>query len=71
MYLRKLHVKNVKLLHDVEVGFVGPDDKPRMWTVFVGENRLCKTTLLQAIACSGVWRGPWHPLGTRHGGLLA
>lgn len=59
MYLRHLKVRNVKLLHDVEVNFVGPNGRPRMWTVFVGENRLCKTTLLQTIAAaaSGVDRG--------------
>jgi hypothetical protein len=52
MYLRHLHVKNVKLLRDVEIDFVGAGDRPRMWTVFVGENRLCKTTLLQTIAAA-------------------
>jgi hypothetical protein len=52
MYLRHLQVRNVKLLRDVEVDFVGADDRPRMWTVFVGENRLCKTTLLQTIAAA-------------------
>jgi hypothetical protein len=59
MYLRHLEVRNVKLLRDVKVDFVGADDRPRMWTVFVGENRLCKTTLLQTIAAaaSGQDRG--------------
>lgn len=59
MYLRHHSVRNVKLLRDVEVDFVGADGRPRMWTVFVGENRLCKTTLLQTIAAaaSGVDRG--------------
>lgn len=59
MYLRHLHVSNVKLLRDVDISFVGADDRPRMWTVFVGENRLCKTTLLQTIAAAacGVDRG--------------
>lgn len=52
MYLRHLHVRNVKLLRDVEIDLVGPDGRPRMWTVFVGENRLCKTTLLQTIAAA-------------------
>jgi hypothetical protein len=50
MYLRKLHVQNVKLLRDVKLDFVDAHENPRMWTVFVGENRLCKTTLLQTIA---------------------
>lgn len=59
MYVRHLHVQNVKLLRDVKVDFVGADGRPRMWTVFVGENRLCKTTLLQTIAAaaSGPDRG--------------
>lgn len=59
MYVRHLRVRNVKLLRDVEIDFVAGDGSPRMWTVFVGENRLCKTTLLQTIAAaaSGVDRG--------------
>jgi hypothetical protein len=52
MYVRNLRVSNVKLLRDVKIDFVGPDGLPRMWTVFVGENRLCKTTLLQTIAAA-------------------
>lgn len=52
MYVRHLHVRNVKLLRDVAIDFIGADGRPRMWTVFVGENRLCKTTLLQAIAAA-------------------
>lgn len=59
MYVRHLEVRNVKLLRDVKVDFVGAEGRPRMWTVFVGENRLCKTTLLQTIAAaaSGQDRG--------------
>jgi hypothetical protein len=59
MYVRRHSVRSVKLLRDVVVDFVGANDQPRMWTVFVGENRLCKTTLLQTIAAaaSGVDRG--------------
>jgi len=56
MYLRHLRVQNVKLLRDVEIDFVGADGKPRMWTVFVGENRSCKTTLLQTIAAAASGR---------------
>ena len=52
MYVRHHHVQNVKLLRDVKIDFVDVNDRPRMWTVFVGENRLCKTTLLQTIAAS-------------------
>ncbi len=50
MYLSKLHIKNVKLLRDVKIDFTGKDGRPRPFTVFVGENGLCKTSLLQAIA---------------------
>lgn len=59
MYLRRLHVNNVKLLRDVKIDFTKGDGEPRMWTVLVGENRLCKTTLLQTIAAAaaGVDRG--------------
>ncbi|HEX4421962.1 MAG TPA: AAA family ATPase [Kofleriaceae bacterium] len=56
MYLRRLRVQNVKLLRDVPISFVGADGKPRMWTVFVGENRSCKTTLLQTIAAAASGR---------------
>jgi hypothetical protein len=49
MYLKSIRIKNVKLLRDVEVPF-GRDSAPRPWTVLVGENGLCKTTILQAIA---------------------
>ncbi len=52
MYLRHLQVQNVKLLRDVKLDFVGADGRPRMWTVFVGENRSCKTTLLQTITAA-------------------
>lgn len=49
MYIKTLWTKNVKLLHDVDISFMH-EGKPRMWTVLVGENGLCKTTLLQCIA---------------------
>lgn len=56
MYLRHLRVQNVKLLRDVDIDFVDAHGNPRMWTVFVGENRLCKTTLLQTIAVAASGR---------------
>jgi hypothetical protein len=57
MYIRELTLKNVKLLRDVTLSFLR-DGQPRMWTVLLGENGLCKTTLLQALAlaASGVDR---------------
>ena len=50
MYLRSLTLQNLKLLRDVAISFTRADGEVRPWTVFVGENGLCKTTLLQAIA---------------------
>jgi hypothetical protein len=65
MYLRHLRVQNVKLLRDVQIDFTRPDGQPRMWTVFVGENRLCKTTLLQTIAAAAAGRDQAVHLTTR------
>jgi hypothetical protein len=49
MYLRSLSLRNLKLLRKVDISFLrGGEVRP--WTVFVGENGLCKTALLQAIA---------------------
>ncbi len=56
MYIRDLIVKNVKLLSDAHLPFVRNNDDVRMWTVLVGENGLCKTTLLQAIAAAASGR---------------
>jgi DNA repair exonuclease SbcCD ATPase subunit len=50
MYIRKIRVRNLKLLRDVEIDFVREGGSPRPFTMLVGENGLCKTTLLQAIA---------------------
>ena len=50
MYLRSLTLQNLKLLRDVAISFTRPDGEIRPWTVFVGENGLCKTAVLQAIA---------------------
>src|SRR5438270_13567553 len=57
MYIRELVVKDVKLLRDVTLPFLR-NGEPRMWTVLLGANGFCKTTLLQAIAlaASGVDR---------------
>jgi hypothetical protein len=49
MYIRNLQIKNLKLLRDVNIPFTRGDEI-RHWTVLVGENGLCKTTILQAIA---------------------
>jgi predicted ATPase len=49
MYIRTLKLRNVKLFRDLTVDFLRAG-KPRMWTVVLGENGTCKTTLLQALA---------------------
>jgi hypothetical protein len=49
VYIEKIKIENVKLIRDQTISFLR-DDKPRMWTVIVGENGTCKTTILQAIA---------------------
>jgi len=50
MYLRHLHIRNLKLLKDFSLSFTNEDGKPRMWTVIIGENGTGKTSILQAIA---------------------
>jgi hypothetical protein len=50
MYIKELRVRNLKLLRDAVVPFTRADGTARQWTVFVGENGLCKTSLLQAVA---------------------
>jgi len=49
VHIRSLAIKNCKLMKSFEVDFMR-GSVPRPWTVFVGENGLCKTTILQAIA---------------------
>jgi predicted ATPase len=60
MYIEHLHVKNVRLLAEQEFSFLNADGSPRMWTVILGENGFCKSTLLQAVALAAM--GP--KLGT-------
>lgn len=53
MPLRRLHIENVRSLHDVEIDFsagVSGDDSWRHWTVLLGENGTGKTTLLRCAA---------------------
>lgn len=49
MYVRKLRIDGLKLLRDFELDFTR-DGEPRMWTVLVGRNGLCKTAILRALA---------------------
>lgn len=50
MRIRELTLRNVKLLADQTFSFVRPDGSIRNWTALLGDNGLCKTTVLQAIA---------------------
>lgn len=54
MYLSNLELKNIKLLKDGELSFLRMDGKPRMWTVVIGENGMCKTALLQCIGAAAM-----------------
>lgn len=49
MYLTNIHIKNLKLLRDFSWSFERGGE-PRMWTVLLGENGLCKTSVLRSIA---------------------
>lgn len=50
MYLRDLQIRNLKLLRDVHIPFTDGQGEPRKWTVLLGKNGLCKTSILQSIA---------------------
>ena len=50
MHIRSLRLENMKLLADQDFSFVRPDGTARLWTVLVGDNGVCKTSILQAIA---------------------
>ncbi len=53
MYISSIQIQNLKLLRDFQLDF-GPPESPRMWTVLIGENGLCKTSILRAIAMAAV-----------------
>lgn len=50
MYLRDIHIFDLKLLNTFSLSLRNEQGRPRMWTVLIGENGLCKTSILQAIA---------------------
>lgn len=50
MYLKELRLKNIRLLADQTFSLTRRDGTPRMWTVILGDNGLCKSTLLQSVA---------------------
>lgn len=50
MQVRTLTLQNIRLLGDQTFSFDAPDGSTRKWTVLLGENGVCKTSILQAIA---------------------
>ena len=50
MYITDLRIDHLKLLRNFHLEFTNADGTPRMWTVLVGENGRCKTSVLRAIA---------------------
>ncbi|PTL79841.1 AAA family ATPase [Vitiosangium sp. GDMCC 1.1324] len=50
MYLLDINISGLKLLRDFRLSLRDAQGRPRMWTVLTGENGLCKTSILQAIA---------------------
>jgi hypothetical protein len=48
--IRELTLRNVKILADQTFSFVRADGSIRTWTALLGDNGVCKTTILQAIA---------------------
>lgn len=50
MVIESLRVENLKLLAGQTFSFRRLDGSLRLWTVLIGDNGLCKTTILQAIA---------------------
>jgi putative AbiEii toxin of type IV toxin-antitoxin system len=53
MYLTSLKLEKYKLISEAALSFQR-DGQPRMWTVLLGENGLCKTAILQAIALAAI-----------------
>ena len=53
MYIKELKIENIKLIREMKLHFSRAEEL-RMWTVFVGENGLCKTSILQAIALAAL-----------------
>jgi predicted ATP-dependent endonuclease of OLD family len=52
MYLKKIHLKNIKCFEDVTLEFPHRGDDYSGWIVLLGENGTGKSTLLQAIAAT-------------------
>ena len=56
MYLTKLRLQNVKRCRNLSLDFA-QDGRPRMMTVLIGPNAVCKTTILQSIGLCAVSNG--------------
>ncbi len=54
MYIERLRLRNIRLLAGQEFSFLREDGTPRPWTVILGENGVCKSTLLQSIALAAM-----------------
>ena len=50
MFLKYIHLENIKCFQDISIDFDLPGGKNRKWTVLIGDNGSGKTTLLQSIA---------------------
>ena len=50
MLLKHLSLTNFRGLNDISIDFVNDQDKPRLLTLFLGENGTGKSTILKAIA---------------------
>lgn len=70
MYLRHLDIDGMKLLHGFSLDFMR-NGHPRMWTVLVGRNGLCKTSILRAIALAASGRVLTNQLAANHASSLS
>jgi predicted ATP-dependent endonuclease of OLD family len=50
MYLESLKLRNIKLIEEARLDFTESGGGIRKWTVLLGDNGLCKSTILQAVA---------------------
>jgi hypothetical protein len=62
VYIRRLQTQNLKRLRDFTLDFTH-EDKPRMWTVLIGENGTAKTSILQAIGLAAAGSAQVNTLG--------
>lgn len=60
MYLQHIHLQNIKRIKDLTLEFGDPQN-PRLWTVIIGNNGLCKTTILKMMAVASLGQSYAHP----------